>query len=47
MIATQVVIASYHSTLRLVTNSFALELIEEGFVEKEDLSTGVKYIRTN
>ena len=46
MIATRVVIAFYHSTLCLVTNSFALELMEEGFVEKEDLSSSVKFIRT-
>ena len=46
MIATQVVIAFYHSTLCLVTNSFALELMEEGFVEKEDLSSSDNFIRT-
>ena len=40
------VIAFYHSILCLVTNSFALELMEEGFVEKKDFSSSVKYIRT-
>ena len=40
------VIALYHSILCLVTNSFALELMEEGFVKKKDLSSSVKYIRT-